>query len=486
MNFYRNFVKNIGIIGTTDILVALERMVLLPIITKLLSVGDYGVWVQFSTTISLVPTFALLGLRAAVVRFLSGEKDRKKIQEGIYSVLALVSLISLIVALVLVFLSGPISNFFQTIPILVQFLAPIIFLECLIQVLLSVFQIFQEVGRYSSFTLLRTLGEAVLVVGAILLGYGLFGIVISLLAIRLLVFLILIVILFKKVGFKIPIFKQMKEYLNFSLPRVVSSLAYWMVTSSDRYMIGFFLGTIFVGYYAPAYTIGNVINFFVYPFSFMLPIVLAKSFDEKKIWETKNYLKYSLKYFLMIAVPASFGLSVLSKQLLIIFSTQEIALNSYSITPFVVLSILLYGITSIIGQPLILVKKTRLVGNISIGAAFLNFILNLIFIPKLGILGAAITTLLAYAFIFALILHYSSKELRYETNWGFIAKSVFVSIFMASLIFWYNPSGLLETIIAIVLGVCFYGIMTFLLKMIDKKEIDFFKYCFASFVPKKP
>ena len=98
---YKNFVKNIGIIGATDVLVALERIILLPIITKLLSVGDYGVWVQFGVTISLIPTFALLGLKVSMVRFLAGEKDRRKIQDGIYSVLTVVFFISLIISLFL-------------------------------------------------------------------------------------------------------------------------------------------------------------------------------------------------------------------------------------------------------------------------------------------------------------------------------------------------------------------------------------------------
>ena len=182
-----------------------------------------------------------------------------------------------------------------------------------------------------------------------------------------------------------------------------------------------------------------------------------------------------LKYFLMIAIPSALGLTILSKHLLIIFSTKEIASNAYFVTPFVVLSILLYGIYNIIAQILILFKKTKIFGTIWIIAALLNIGLNFIFIPKFGILGAAITTLIAYLLAFFLIWYYSFKKFKFDIDWQFILKSVIASALMGLFIFWFNPVGLLKTIIAIILGLIIYGILIFLLKGFSKKEIKFLK-----------
>jgi hypothetical protein len=59
-------------------------------------------------------------------------------------------------------------------------------------------------------------------------------------------------------------------------------------------------------------------------------------------------LKYSLKDFLAMAVPAAFFmLSVLSKPILMVLSTPAIAANGYLIKLFTALSSVLFGVFSL-------------------------------------------------------------------------------------------------------------------------------------------
>ena len=475
MSFYQKFTKDVGIIGLTNLIVALRGLVILPVITKLLGVESYGIWTQLIVALSLLTLIATLGLPYTLVRFLAAETDKKEIQNGLWSVLTVVFGVALIIGLILLFFSSPVSQFFGGGKILVQILALTIIFECLNQVFLNVFRAFQQIKKYSCITIFQTLGEVGLVVAMILLGYGLLGAVLSLLIIRTIIFLILLNFIFGEIGIKVPNLSKTKKYLKFGLPIVASNISYWIIQSSDRYLIGFFLGTLFVGYYAPAYTLGTITILFIAPIAFLLPATLSHLFDQNKVNEVKIYLKYSLKYFLMIAIPSVFGISILSKQLLTIFSTSEIALNAFFVTPFVALSIILYGIYNIFVQIIILKKKTKIAGAIWIGAAFLNLGLNFIFIPKFGILGAALTTLLAYTLAFALAWHYSFREFQFEIDWKFILKSVFASILMTLFIIWFSPIGLLKTIIAIISGALLYGILILLFKGFNKKEIEFLK-----------
>ena len=117
-----------------------------------------------------------------------------------------------------------------------------------------------------------------------------------------------------------------------------------MVDFSDRYVIGILIGTAFVGYYSPGYTLGNIILMFLAPFTFLLASLLSLYYDQNKIEEVELHLKYSLKYFLLIAIPAVFGLSILSKPLLTVLSTPEIAQNGYLITPIVAIGALIFGV----------------------------------------------------------------------------------------------------------------------------------------------
>ena len=78
-SIYKKIVQDIGIIGIANILQAFSGLLLLPVITKILGVHDYGLYVQFSITIALITGFATLGLPYATVRFPAGVKDKEQI-----------------------------------------------------------------------------------------------------------------------------------------------------------------------------------------------------------------------------------------------------------------------------------------------------------------------------------------------------------------------------------------------------------------------
>ena len=95
LDSYKLFVKRIGLLGITNLLVALNTIILIPILTKNLSASDYGIWVQVLTTFFLITILPHLGLPYTLVRFLSAEKDKGKIQEGFYSMAFLILIVSI-------------------------------------------------------------------------------------------------------------------------------------------------------------------------------------------------------------------------------------------------------------------------------------------------------------------------------------------------------------------------------------------------------
>jgi O-antigen/teichoic acid export membrane protein len=244
-------------------------------------------------------------------------------------------------------------------------------------------------------------------------------------------------------------------------------------------LIGLFLGTLSVGYYSPAYTLGSCIAILATPLIFLLPATLSSHYDNNQLDEVKNYLKHSLKYFMALAIPASFGISILSKKLLSLFSTQEIANNSYYLVPLIALSSVFYGAYVIMAQIIALKNKTYIVGIIWTSSAIINTCLNFIFIPMLGIFGAAIATLLAYFIIFIFIWIYSFKEIKFEIDWKFILKSFLASLLMSFGVLALNPAGMLKTLVTIATGAIIYFIFMFLLRAFDKNEYVFLTSFFS-------
>ncbi|MDI6645224.1 MAG: oligosaccharide flippase family protein [Methanobacteriaceae archaeon] len=476
MNEYKIFVHRIGLMGVTNILIAISSLILLPIVTKNFSIGDYGVWVQFNITMNLITNIGTLGLPYAMVRFLSAEKDKEKIREGFYSITGIVLVSIFIICILLLVFSKTIAiALFNDNYKLGILLSLVVFFTSLNSLLLNYYRTLQQMKRFSFFLIIQTYLGLFIVSYFAIKGFGVYMAAFGLLIANIIIFIAMIVFIITNIGFKIPKFKNMREYISFGLPTIPGNLSSWIVDSSDRYVIGIFLGASFVGYYTPSYTLGSIILLIISPFSTLLPSVLPEYYDKNNIEKVNTFLKYSMKYFLLIAIPSAFGLSILSQPILNILTTQEIALNGYLITPFVSLSVILFGIYTIISNILVLEKQTRIIGRIWIITAVLNLILNIIFVPYLGIFGAAAITLIAYGMAFILTLLYSLKFFKFDFDIVFIFKSIISSVNMTFVINSIHPQGILGIFMAISTGCIIYLISIIVLKGIKEKEIYFFK-----------
>jgi len=465
-------------VGIANLLVALSSLILLPILTKNFSIDDYGIWVQINTTIALLPNLTTLGLPYTMVRFLSAETDKKIIQEGFYSILSMVLISTVIVALLLLVFSKQIAlAIFNGNVNVAIILSAIVFLACLNALLLNYFRTFQEMKKYSFFLLMQTYLGVVIVSYLALEGYSIYMVALGLLLANLITFLAMFALIIWSIGFKIPKFTHIREYLSFGVPTIPGNLSSWIVNSSDRYVIGIFLSAAFVGYYSPGYTLGYSISMLMAPFSLLLPSVLPQYYDKNNIEKVSSFLNYSTKYFLLIAIPSAFGLSVLSKPLLSVLTTPEIALNGYLITPLTALSTLIFGVYAIISNVLVLEKKTKVIGSIWIIAATLNLVLNIVLVPYFGIIAAATTTLLAYVVAFILTLRYSTKFFNFD--YKFILKSITASTIMSAFIIFINPQNLINIIITIIISTIIYFGLILVLKGIKKEEFNLFKAMFG-------
>lgn len=471
--------RDIGSVGITNLFVSLSGLLLIPLLTKTLPIEEYGTWVQITVTMGLIPAVAMLGLPFTMVRFLAAVKTREEFQEGYYSIAAVMVVNGGLTSLAILLLAEPIAAaLFGSRVQVVQILAAIVFLECMNGLQLNYFRTVQQIKRYSYLTLFKTCLQLALVGVLVLVGYGIFGAVVGLFITDFILFLVMEIMIHSELGFTIPKFRHLRDYLSFCLPTVPGNISYWVVSSSDRYVIALFLGIGYVGYYSPGCSLGYIINMLIAPVSFILPIALSKYYDAGNIEDVKKVLSYSLKYFLALAIPSVVGLSLLSKPLLTILSTPEIAAQGYQVTPFLALSGLLLGLYTIFTQILALEKKTGVTGTIWTVAAVLNLGLNIMLIPVIGIVGAATTTLAVFSLAFILSMYYSFKYLVFNVNVSFVLKCIFASTVMGIIIV-MGGRQISDTLVSIALligiSALVYGVCLFALRGFKKEEIHFFK-----------
>ena len=474
-NPIKEYATNIGVVGIANLLVRLSSLILLPILTKVSGTHDYGIWTQVNVTVSLLTPLALLGLLFSMIRFLAAEKDKRKLQEGFYSMMFFALFVSLFISLLLFTLSGFIADkLFDREVKVVKITAILIPLECLNAICMNYFRTFRMMKKYSAFVVSRSYGNVGLVSFMILQGFGIFWAVVALLIVDIIIFFIAFSMILLEIGFSLPSFSNIREYLRYGLPTLPRDVSSWVMGLSDRYIIAYFLGVTYVGVYSPGYALGNIIALSRAPLGTIMLPTFSKLYDENRMEELEVHLKYTLKYFLLMAIPSVFGLSLLSKQLLVIMSTPEIASQGYLVTPFIALSNLLYGIHGIYAQILYLERRTKIIGGLWTCSALMNLGLNIVFVPKFGILGASITTLVAYMTATTITVYFSSKHFSLCVDNKSALKSLLASAVIPIVIIKMTPKGLLDTLFAIVLCSFIYFAVQIMLKGITIKEIKFF------------
>jgi O-antigen/teichoic acid export membrane protein len=470
--FGRQIIYFIGV----AIAIQLLGFIQFPIITKSIGPTYYGILNIITTTIALVVPVASIGFRSSLIRFLAAEKNKSRISEDFIAVFSIVFISGLVFSALLFLFSNIIATEIiknsEATPY-IKIASILILLNTLFELPIGFFSAQRNMGIRASILLAKDVLLLLLIVIFINLNWGLNGIILALIFSNLIINIASFTIIFRNTGISVPKLGNSVRYLKWGLPLIPNSALLWIIHISDRYMVSYFLGVTSAGIYSAAYTMGNYASFLLIPIGIVIYPNIFKSYDEGKIEETKRYFKYTIKYLMMITIPAAFGISILAKSLLRILTTSAFVSGSI-IVPVVAAAAVVYCFYQISIYVIHAVNKTRLTVRLLLMSVLINVVLNLILIPIMGIMGAAVATLIAYAALGIVSIVITQKYIKFDLSLPFIGKSIFASIVMSALIWLFNPKSLVFLIISIIGGALIYFIVLFLIRGFNKNEITFF------------
>lgn len=473
---YATFGRQVGYIIGANIAVYLLGFIYIPILTKGLGANLYGIWSLINVTISLIIPFAMLTFGMSIVRFLGTEKDMGIIREDILSAYSTVCILGAVFALLLFFLSDILAeSIFKDVgsSFYIRLASVLILVDSIRMLTLAFFRMRGKIGLRTILALSYSTFSVGLVIIFIQLDYKLTGLITALIISGILFNLITLSMVLRQTGVQLPRFSRLKSYVKWGVPLIPNTALLWIIHMSDRYLVSYFLGVTAVGIYGAAYAIGGYAALVLAPLTTVLYPNVSKTYGEGNLGETRNYLKYSVKYLMMIAIPSALGLSVLAKPILQVLTTPEF-ISGYIIVPFVAAGTVLFAFRQVCNHVLYLFDKTYWSLTILVTSAVLNVVLNLILIPRMGVLGAAVATLIAYGVLGILTLMVTRRYLKFDLSLPFIAKSIFSSGIMALSIWLMNPQSIAILIISIFAGVAVYFSVLLLIKGLSKEELAFF------------
>ena len=364
-----------------------------------------GLFFLTLTIVNIAAVFSLMGLHKGVLRFVSmyiGREQNLKLNGAIYFTLVFVSIFSMVVALFLFAVAPVVARFFhdQTLISFIRIFSLCFPFIALSKVLLSSFQAFQEI-KYYAFLHGIVLPVSMIIVYLLLMNMcaSLYSLGLAYLFSYVLVCFLMLRILIKKCITKAVDFEwsDCKPLFLFSLPLTFVGLLSLTNGQFDALVLAYFRTVKEVGIYTVVFKVSLVCAAVLASINYVFCPVIANLHGKNDVEKLGKIFKVVTRWIITSSLPIYFILVVNSAAILAVLG------EDYSIgaLPLIVLCTgqLVNFSSGSVGMILTMIGKSFLTLANYAFFVILNLILDFIFIPFYGILGAALALAIALALL---------------------------------------------------------------------------------------
>jgi len=470
----RKFFGNVAVRAVFQVFSAFAGLLLLPILLRALGSEGYGVWSQIGVTVTLFAPMLTLRLDDALTRYLAGLSTAEERSQAFFSSLTAVGLLVSATVLVGLPLRGQLSSamfadssFAGLVPLFLARLA----LRASFSLVAAYYRARSYIRLSTSLQGLMTVAElAGMYLILIVAGGGVADALLYLACLDGLMILLVIGDVLRRERRVAISSRVLRRFLRYSLPLIPTVFLYWIVNSSDRYVIVHFIGLKEAGVYSAAYSLSQVVKILVMPISFVLLPEVSALWERGQKHESERRIAYSLRLYLLVAMPAMAGIAAVGAQLLVLMGTSQFAVDA-SLLALLAAGELCVGIYQIYVYRILLREKTWLLTIVFAVLAGLNLVLNFILVPVMGILGAAAATFASYALQAVFVLAFGRKVLGMAIEPSWLARVALASGCIYGLASLMPGSGLVGLVGRVLGGVVLYGILVFALGIVKREEV---------------
>ena len=428
----RTFLKDSVVYTVPSVISRGLAVFLVPLYTRVLSPGDFGSLDLLIVFAGIVNVTIALEVSQGVARFYAGEQDPKSkvayASSAFWFTLACYS----VFALLMLALADPLSSWILgQVGLETAFRIGIfyIWINGLFYLIQNQFRWELRSKEYAVTSMLMSFATAVSAVWlAYGLQWGLEGLLIAMAAGSLSGAVLGLWWLRGTFRLRFDV-ARLREMLAFSIPLVFSGVAVWISLYIDRLMINHFLTIDEVGLYGVGYRLASIAGLAMVGFKGALSPLVYTYYREA---DTPRQLARIFRFFLTYALMLFLGLSLFASEILRTMTTQAYY-GAATIIVYLVPALLLANMY-IFAPGIGIAKRTQYLIWINIGGALLNGALNYALIPILGIIGAALATMLNYLAVFVCYMVLSQRLYYVPHKWRAISAAVFIAGSIAALV----------------------------------------------------
>jgi O-antigen/teichoic acid export membrane protein len=448
-----------------------------PILVRLLSQENYGVYAHLMAVIGVLIIVAPLGLFDSVRKHIAEHRDDTGKESNIL-VASLVLCICYSIAVALGFVS--VNRIVELVsPKFIPLLILIIFLNNIFQVLRGVYYGRRREQIAEIFVSLRKATYVGIALILVYLGSSVFGVITAYTAALVLVTVAISATVVPTLNCQHSLLNtvrtnEMSLVGRYGVTQAIGGVSAMLLYKTDILLVEYFRASTETALYQAALLPAEYIWFI--PSAIQMALLQNASYH----WSQGNFerlndnLSQGLKYAIAALILCGVGLYVLSDYFVLFYYGSEYGASSYSLQILLV-GTFFFGISRVFFPVLQATGWLRYTESLTVITLVVNIALNLFLIPRYGIEGAAIATSISYVFLFVGGLFLLARsEFMFLGQDALLRLSVLLVVFAASFLSLtrlFDPSPLITLIVFPMLGFVVFAIAAMVLGVIRIDEV---------------
>jgi len=212
--------------------------------------------------------------------------------------------------------------------------------------------------------------------------------------------------------FRKPDMQATGQMLKFSVPLIPNQLSWWVINSSNRYIINAFLDRSANGIFAISYKFPTILQMILTLFNTSWQdVVVADNEDSGAFYTGVFRTLYTLSFTMLIPmIPAT--------KLVIIWFMEQSYADAANYVAFLYLGTVFQSFASFYGVGYLRGKDTKRASTTSIYGALVNVAVHFVLIRFIGLQAAAVSTFLGFLVMWLIREKHNRKELGIRVEWG--------------------------------------------------------------------
>lgn len=452
----QTIIKNTFWLSVSQIGSRLIRASIIIYAARILGAAEYGIFSYALGFAGFFTIFADLGVSPLMTREIAGHPEK----QAVYFTNAfwIKNLLLAITAILIIFVAPKFSNIKEA-AALIPFIALLVVFDNFRDFVFAYFRGIEKMEREAF--LIIIMNTTIAVTGFIILSFYqtagalLFSYIAS-------VGILSLVALYFVKDFIKWIFKNFDkkialQFLHDCWPFALTGLFGIFMLNIDIVMLGWWRSAEEIGYYSASQRIVQIF--------YTLPAILASAafpamtrfIKQDELDRSRNLNEKLIVILYLIAIPLTIGGIILSSPL-IKFVFEEAYLPATASFQILIASLLIQFPSAVLGNLIMAHNQQKKLVNYVIAGSLSNVIFNILLIPKYGISGAAIATLISQ-FIYFTPIWLKIKKLSNFHTLRYLKKIIFGAIIMGIFSYIFNHFGLNVIINIIISSVIYFGIL---------------------------